>query len=180
MTYPAASSENNENYTIFINIPVQTFQQYLWAFVTDWNSMLGAVLIKKMCWAYLAKFWWKGAAGMDCDRRNQELPPSQTEPVPVNSRTDLLLASAEPVRDTGGTSAMIYLKRDHTMEQKSMGKKEWYGQIFTAIPIPHIGWEENAEELGVKLSLEKRRYKAERCFSFYFYFSISYTVANWQ
>lgn len=45
---------------------------------------------------------------MACDRRNQELPPGQTEPVPVTSKTDLLLAGAEPIRDNGDTSAMKY------------------------------------------------------------------------
>lgn len=75
---------------------------------------------------------------MASDRRNLELPPSQTEPVPVNSKANLLLASAELIKDTGGTSAIMYLRRDHTMEQKSMGKKEWYGQIFTATLITHF------------------------------------------
>lgn len=68
---------------------------------------------------------------MACDRRNQELPPGQTEPTPAHSNTDLPLAKAEPIGDTGGISAIIYLRVDPTVEQgKSMGRKEWYGQIF--------------------------------------------------
>lgn len=111
---------------------------------------------------------------MACDRRNQELPPSQTEPLPVNSKTDLLLASAKPITGTGGISSIIYLIKNHTVEQgKSMGKKEWYGQIFmTWLQLPssihQTAWGGNVEELGVKLSLERRRYRGKGYFSFVF------------
>jgi len=38
--------------------------------------------------------------------------PCRTESVPVSSKTDLLLANAEPIRETGGTSIRMYLRKD--------------------------------------------------------------------
>lgn len=96
--------------------------------------------------------------------------------VPVNSKTDLLLASAEPIPGTGETSAMIYLRRDHTVEQvKSMGRRNSMDKFLwpdcnphSPSPIPHTAWGGNVEELGVKLSLERRRYRGKVVFSFVF------------
>jgi len=54
-------------------------------------------------------------------RRHQELPPCQTEPVPVGSKTDLLLAKAEPVGHTG--SACV-IERVKTAVQQLGGRSE--------------------------------------------------------
>lgn len=58
-------------------------------------------------------------------------------------------------------------------QEKSMGKKEWYGQILMTwlqppSPIPHTAWGGKVEEFRVKLSLEKKRYKEEGVSSFVF------------
>jgi len=40
-----------------------------------------------------------------------KLPPCPTEPVPAGSRTDPLLAKAEPISDGGSTSGITELRR---------------------------------------------------------------------
>jgi len=61
-------------------------------------------------------FSWQGfGSGEDCRsglcRRCQKLPLCPTEPVPDGSKTDLLWAKAELIRDAGSTSVIMYLRR---------------------------------------------------------------------
>jgi len=41
----------------------------------------------------------------------QKPPPRPTEPRPAGSKTDLLLAKAQPISDGGSTSVITYLRR---------------------------------------------------------------------
>ena len=50
----------------------------------------------------------EGAAGVASVRRDQELPPCQTEPVPASSKMDPLLAKAEPISEASGASVITY------------------------------------------------------------------------
>jgi len=61
-----------------------------------------------------------GAAGVASVRRDQELPPYQTEPVPASSKADPPLAKAEPVSNTGGTSVVMYLRKGKMAAQQQL------------------------------------------------------------
>jgi len=56
------------------------------------------------------------AAGMMSMRRDQELPLCLTKTVPAGSKVDILLAKAEPIRNSGSTSVITYLRQ---------GEKKW-------------------------------------------------------
>ena len=45
-------------------------------------------------------------------RRCQKLPLCPTEPMSAGSKTDPLLAKAEPISDGGSTSVITYLRRE--------------------------------------------------------------------
>ena len=49
-------------------------------------------------------------------RSCKNIPPCLTEPVPAGSKTDPLLAKAQPINDGGSTSVITYLRK---------GKKLW-------------------------------------------------------
>lgn len=53
--------------------------------------------------------------------RDQELP---TEPVPVNSKRDLPLVTAEPMSDAGGASVIKYLRNGNKMLCNSHEREE--------------------------------------------------------
>ena len=44
-------------------------------------------------------------------RRCQKLPPYDAETMPASSKTDPLLAKAEPISDGGSASGMTYLRK---------------------------------------------------------------------
>lgn len=50
-------------------------------------------------------------AGVASERRHQEPPLFQTEPVPVGSKLDPLLPKAEPISEAGDTSVTINLRK---------------------------------------------------------------------
>ena len=52
-----------------------------------------------------------GATGVSSKRSCQKLPLCPTEPMPAGSKADPPLAKAEPVRDGGSTSVIMYLKK---------------------------------------------------------------------
>ena len=61
-------------------------------------------------------FMWQGFdsgghAEVASVRRQQGLPPCQTESVPASSKMDPPLAKAEPISDAGGTSVITYLRK---------------------------------------------------------------------
>ena len=58
-------------------------------------------------------FAWQGfgsgrATGVASVRSCQKLPPCLTEPMPAGSKTDPLLAKAEPISNGGSTSGITY------------------------------------------------------------------------
>jgi len=44
-------------------------------------------------------------------RRHQDLLPCWAQPVPASSKTDPLLAKAEPISDSGDTSVTTHLRK---------------------------------------------------------------------
>jgi len=44
-------------------------------------------------------------------RSCQKLPPCLIKPVPAGSKTDLLLAKAKPISDSGSSSVIKYLRK---------------------------------------------------------------------
>jgi len=55
----------------------------------------------------------------------QKLPPYLIKPVPAGSKTDLPLAKAKPISDSGSTSVMItYLRRGKNLWQNSSRREE--------------------------------------------------------
>ena len=44
-------------------------------------------------------------------RRCQKLPPCLIEPMPASSKTDPLLAKAEPISNSGSASGITYLRK---------------------------------------------------------------------
>lgn len=53
----------------------------------------------------------RGAEGVVAVRRCWKLLPCPTEPMPAGSKTDPLLAKAEPTSDSGSTSEINTLRR---------------------------------------------------------------------
>jgi len=77
----------------------------------------------------------------------------------------------------------------HQTEAGEEGEKEGVAEMkhyeLTTTPIPHspalLGGEEGEEQSGVKLSPGRKLGRGEEGgFSFVFYFSLSYSVINWQ
>lgn len=65
-----------------------------------------------MYWGYVARFWqWGGLGGGLCKKTSGQ-PPCQPEPIAVGSKTDPLLAKAEPVSNGGGTSGKARMRTD--------------------------------------------------------------------
>lgn len=64
-----------------------------------------------MCWVYVSGGWGE-ASGVPSVRRHQELPSYQTELVSATSKMDPPLAEADTISDTGGVSAITYLRED--------------------------------------------------------------------
>ena len=66
------------------------------------------MLSEAMCiWFAWQGFGSRGATGVASVSSCRKLPPCPTEPMPAGSKTDLLLAKAEP----NSTSAITYLRR---------------------------------------------------------------------
>jgi len=57
-------------------------------------------------------------------RRHQELPPCQTEPMPAGSKTDPLLAKAEPTSCGGSASVIMYLRRGKNCWATAAGRED--------------------------------------------------------
>jgi len=57
-------------------------------------------------------------------RRCQKLPPCQMEPVPAGSKTDTLLAKAEPLSDGGSASVMTYLRKGENCCTRAAGREK--------------------------------------------------------
>lgn len=53
----------------------------------------------------------EAGTGVDSIRRCWKLPMCPTESMPVNSKTDLVLAKAEPISDCGSASGITDLRR---------------------------------------------------------------------
>jgi len=65
---------------------------------------------------YCIGFMWQGfgsgeTAEVASVRRHQGLSPCRAEPLSAGSKVDLLLAKAMPISNTGGTSAIAYLRK---------------------------------------------------------------------
>lgn len=69
-------------------------------------------------------------------RSHQELPPSWAEPVPDGSKTDLPLAKAEPISNSGGTliamggSSCIYLEIHNNSQAGGLKIKTDIVEVF--------------------------------------------------
>jgi len=79
-------------------------------------------------------FMWQGVgsgevAGTSSARRDQGLPPCQTEPVSAGSKTNPPLPKAEPVSDAGGTRL-----HSRTPSQLLSVKIEWFS-VTVAQPL---------------------------------------------
>ncbi|KAK4810725.1 hypothetical protein QYF61_007699 [Mycteria americana] len=61
------------------------------------NSLGGSAELEHVAQRGFVSPFSQGAAGVASVRRHQKLPPCQTEPVPAGSKTDPLLAKAEPI-----------------------------------------------------------------------------------
>ena len=51
-------------------------------------------------------------------RRCRKFPPCLIEPMPAGSKTDPLLAKAEPISDGGSASGITYLRRGKKLHNK--------------------------------------------------------------
>ena len=71
-------------------------------------------------WQGFGRGWPTGVASV---RRCQKLPQCLTEPMPAGSKTDLPLAKAEPIGDSGSTSVITYFKRVKTAAQQQLGER---------------------------------------------------------
>ena len=77
----------------------------------------------KLYWLCVTRFLVAGGViGVSSVRSCWKLPLCPTEPMPASSKTDLLLAKAEPISDSGSASVITYLRR----------KKKLLGQTETA------------------------------------------------
>ena len=66
----------------------------------------------------------------------QKLPPCQTEPIPAGSKTDPLLAKAEPFSDSGSSSLITYLTRGKNCCTTAAGREEWENVRETVVQTP--------------------------------------------
>jgi len=57
-------------------------------------------------------------------RSCEKLPPCLIEPVPASSKTDLLLAKAEPLSDSGSASVITYVRRGKTCSEVAIEREE--------------------------------------------------------
>lgn len=63
-------------------------------------------------------FGSRGTAGVTSLRKDQGLLPCWTRPVPAGSKTDPLLAKAEPIGEAGGASVITYLRKGKNAAQQ--------------------------------------------------------------
>ena len=64
-----------------------------------------------LCIGFLLQdFGSRGAVGVASVTKCRKLPPCPIEPMPARSKTDPLLAKAEPISDGGSASVITYLR----------------------------------------------------------------------
>jgi len=65
-----------------------------------------------------------GPAGVASVRSCEKLPLCPTEPMPASSKTDLLLAKAKPICDSGSASEITYLRREYPPVEQHLQSRE--------------------------------------------------------
>ena len=58
-----------------------------------------------------------------CNKLLEVSPLFEREPIPARSKTDPLLAKAEPISDSGNTSVIIFLRREKKLGQTENGSR---------------------------------------------------------